>query len=394
VASNATPRRTAIAALSVAAAGLIALWLAWLSFHTNLDRSCVVRDAAFLDLCSVLEPGTAAHLAALKSRIAANPGDANAHVELAISSPSAGASGLVAAAQRLAPGDPGVLMLQASAALERQDWARAVGPLVQLAEHRDNPQPALALARLVGIGQGHLLSPYLTQGSRWFARVLAQMPQAQAPLSSALALIAQAVRAGVIEAETVRASIHQLKGAGAWVDAYSLWLALQAKAVPTIYNASFDEPFQPDGFDWEVTPAGPPGRAGAIVERRGSERRGGILDIRFTGRTMALPLVRQYLFLGEGRYRLRGEYLAQQLRVEEGFSWVAQCPSSRQPAGRSGALADTGGNWQRFEFEFSVPRGCGAVTSLQLETQAPSEAALGARGRMAFDALSLEQLRP
>jgi hypothetical protein len=353
----------------------------------------VVQDAPDFDLCSVLEPGSRAHLNQLKARIAANPGDANAHVQLAISTPAGEASGLVAAAQRLAPSDPGVLMLQASAALERQDWAQAVGPLVQLAEHRDNPQPALALARLVGIGQGHLLSPYLAQGHRWFGRVLAQMPQAQAPFSSALTLIAEALRAGAMEPETVRGYIRQLKGGGAWVDAYSLWLALQAKALPTIYNASFDEPFQADGFDWEVTTSRPLSTAGAIVERRGGERRSGILDIRFTGRTMALPLVRQYLFLGEGRYRLRGEYLAQQLRLEEGLSWVAQCPTSRQQAGRSGALADTGGQWQRFEFEFTVPRGCGPMTSLQLDTAAPAGATLGSRGRMAFDGLSLEYVR-
>jgi hypothetical protein len=344
------PSRSTVAALLVAASALVALWLGWLSFHINLDRSCVIQDAPALDLCGIVEPGSRAHLDALKARIGTNPGDANAYVQLAISTPAGEASGLVSAAQRLAPSDPGVLMLQASAALQRQNWAQAIGPLVLLAEHRDNPQPALALARLVGLGQGHLLSPYLAQGSRWFARVLAQMPQAQAPFSSALALIAEALRAGVMEPETVRGYIRQLKGGGAWVDAYSLWLALQAKALPTIYNASFDEPFQPDGFDWEVTSSRPLSKAGAIVERRGSDRRNGILDIRFTGRTMALPLVRQYLFLGEGRYRLRGEYLGQQLRLEEGLSWVVQCPSSRQQAGHSAALADTGGQWQRFEF--------------------------------------------
>jgi hypothetical protein len=69
-----------------------------------------------------------------------------------------------------------------------------------------------------------------------------------------------------------------------------------------------------------------------------------------------------------------------------------QCTAGGASAGRSRALIDTGGMWQAFEFDFTVPRGCGAVASLQLETFAPFEAALGARGRVAFDAFVLENV--
>jgi hypothetical protein len=190
----------------------------------------------------------------------------------------------------------------------------------------------------------------------------------------------------------VRTYVRQLKAAGAWADAYSLWLVLQGTSMPTLNNGSFDQPFVSDGFDWEAATAGPPSRAGAIVERRGAEERGAVLDLRFTGRAIAVPMVRQYLFLGEGRYRLRGEYMTRQLRMEEGLAWNVHCTASKTRAGGSPGLADTAGAWRSFAFEFTVPAGCGLVASLQLETFTPSEAALGARGRVAFDAFSLEKV--
>lgn len=381
-------RSHAIAGLAIAAATLFTLALAWQCIASNIERSCVAGDAPALDLCRSAPPGD------LRSRIAANPGDANAYVQLALANPAAPDAGALRAAQRLAPNDPGMLALQASLAWQRQDWAGAVGPLVQLAEYRDLAQPPLALARLIGAGHDALLAPHLQRGSRWFTRVLLNMPQAQVPLSSALGLIAQALKAGVLDDGAVRGYVRQLKAAGEWVDAYSLWLALHGKGLAAIYNAGFDQPLDSDGFDWEVTPAGPPARAGAIVQRRTGEQRGGILDIRFTGRRMSLPLVRQYLFLGAGRYRVRGEYMAHRLREPQSLAWVLQCTATRASVGRSPALGDTAGAWRPFEFEFAVPPGCGAVSSLQLETFDAANAALGASGQMAFDAFTLERLRP
>jgi hypothetical protein len=223
---------------------------------------------------------------------------------------------------------------------------------------------------------------------------MAQLPQGQAAFSAALPLVVRALHACNLDHETIRAYIRQLKTTGAWTDAYSLWLALQARDLPILFNAGFDDAFQSDGFDWEVTHSGPPSRAGAIVERKGAEERGAILDIRFTGRSIALPMVRQYLFLGEGRWRVKGQYMARQLRTEQGLAWTVQCTASSAQAGRSPALVDTNGAWQPFEFDIAVPAGCGPAAGLQLETFAPSEAVLGARGRVAFDAFSLEKLAP
>ncbi len=388
---TAQPLQVHALALTVGGVGM-AILLGWLCVSVNMERACSKQDTPYLDICPVPARGSPAHLAALRSAISANPGDANAYVDLALADRSSLQAGLRAAAAKVAPNHPSVLMARAVAALVRQDWGDAVAPLVQLVEHRDNVQAAQLLARLVAGGQSQVMYPYLTPGTHWVPKVLAQMPQPQFALSAALPLIVQAAKVGVVDADAVRIYVRQLKSSGAWVDAYSLWLARQGKAMSVLNNQSFDEPFQPDGFDWEITSSGPPSRAGAIVERKGTEARGTVLDVRFTGRAIGLPMVRQYLFLGEGRYRLRGDYMTRQLRMEQGLAWAVQCTAASMQAGRSAALADTGGSWSPFAFEFSVPRGCGPVASLQLETFAPSDAVLGARGRAAFDAFSLEKL--
>jgi hypothetical protein len=379
------------ATVLIATGAIGAALLAWLCVGANLERACVTVDTPYLDLCPGRVPGSPAHLAALRSHIAANPGDTNAYVQLALLDRSAVRAGAVDAAATLTPTEPNILTLRAAAALDRQDWAGAAGALVQLTEYGAKPQAALVLAGMIAAGHGPLLSAYLTPGSHWLAPVLAQMAQTKAPFSAALPLVARGLQTGILDPTTVLSYVRQLKAAGAWVDAYSLWLRLHAKALPLLYNGGFDEAFQPDGFDWEVAARAPSNRAGAFVDRRRVEQRGSVLEIRFTGRAMQVPLVRQYLFLGEGRYRLRGDYMAHQLRIEQGLAWTVNCTAATQ-AGKSAALEDTAGAWQPFSFEFSVPAGCGLVASLQLETYAPSEAALGARGQVAFDAFSLQKL--
>lgn len=380
-------RRSSRIAAGTLAAGL----LAWISIAVNLERACVVADTPYLDLCPA-PPGNEARLSMLRSRIAANPGDTRAYVQLALTDRSGAHRSALTAAARLAPSEPNILTAQAAAALNRQDWLAAAGPLVALTEYRGQPRAARALATMIAQGHGSLLADYITPGSRWLPQVLAQMASAGGHFSTALPLVVRALGAGVLDAPTVLAYVRQLKAAGAWVDAYSLWLAMGGKPLPLVYNGGFDEPFQPDGFDWEPARGVPANRTGAFVERRGGDHRGAVLDIRFTGRPIQLPLVRQHLFLGEGRYRLRGDYMARQLRMESGLAWSVACTAAPVQAGRSAALPDTAGIWLPFSFEFSVPAGCGMVASLQLETFAASEAVLGAHGRVAFDALALERL--
>lgn len=377
--------RAAQVALAVVSAAL----LAWLSLASNFERACTTADTPYLDLCPKVSPGSEQHLAGLRARIARNPGDANAHVQLAQYDRSKTRAQSIDMASKLAPTEPNVLMMQAVAALEAGNWPLALRPLIALSEFRSDPQASLALARLIGAGKGKALAEHLSPGSRWFPRVLAQMATAGVPFSTALPLVVTALQNGVLEPAAAKTYIRQLKGAAAWADAYSLWLALHRQQLPVLYNGDFDQSFESDGFDWELSGQNATPRPGVIFDRPNLGKRGGVLEIRLTGRRMPVPLIRQYLFLGEGRYRIQGEYNASQLRLEQGLAWTVRCTAAAVEAGRSAALKDTGGKWQGFELDFIVPQSCGQVVSLQLETYAAFEAEAGGQGRFAFDALKL-----
>jgi hypothetical protein len=379
------------ASLALAAATLIAaIFAAQQSVALNLQRACVVGDTPYLDLCA--SPSTSRQRAAeLRSEIFANPGASRAYVRLAFAEKT-NAAPLLDAAARLAPANANITAMRAGQALEKQDLPSAVGPLVSLVEHEHSDPAALVLARLIVGGRWQLLAEYVVPGAHWFERVLTQMGKAQGSFAAALPLVVLGLDRGVFTPLELMPYVGLLKSSGAWGDAYSLWVALHKGVSPIIYNAGFDRAFEENGFDWEVAAQHAAGRAGALVGRAADETHGSTLDIRFTGRPFAVPLVRQYLFLGPGRYRLRGDYKAAQLRMEEGLAWTVRCTASAVQAGKSAGLNDTGNAWQPFEFEFSVPRNCGWVASLQLETFTPIQATLGSRGRAAFDSLALQQV--
>ena len=368
-----------------------AVMVGWMSVSINRERSCTLQEGPSVELCaSATASGTDGGIEQLRTRIARDPGDANAYIDLALADRSPRHDELVDLASTLAPRDPNLLLHRADAALRRQDWAGSVPPLIELADKRDVDVAVRALTSLVAAGQWALLEPYLTPGNQWLPRVLARMRESGRPFSDALPLVVSAQQRGVLDPDTVRSYVRDLKAQGAWADAYALWLSLHAKALPALFNASFDHSFEADGFDWEVPAAGPARRAGVIVERRRIEERGGVLEMQFTGRALQLPIIRQYLFIGPGRYRLRGDQLTRQFRMEEGLQWTVRC--DKTIVGASAAVSETGGLWRRFEFEFTVPPSCPLVASLQLETTPTSQAVLGARGRVSFDAFELEKL--
>jgi hypothetical protein len=366
-----------------------AAMVGWMAMAINRERACTLQESPAAALCAPpLAAGSDAELDALRTRIARNPGDANAYTALALADRSARHDALVDTASQLAPREPNLLLHRAAAALQRQDWPAAVAPLVELADRRGTTPAVKSLAGLVAAGHGPLLAPYLTPGSQWLPRMLAQMRDMGAPFSGALPLVIRALQAGVLDGDTVRGYVRDLKAQGAWADAYSLWLSLHGKSLPVLFNGDFDHAFELDGFDWEVPASGPARRAGVSVERRRADGRGSVLELQFTGRTLHPPIVRHYLFIAPGRYRLRGDYLARQFRLEEGLQWTVRCGT--RAVGASPAVGDTGGLWRPFEFAFTVPADCGLVASLELETAAPADAALGARGRVSFDAFVLE----
>jgi hypothetical protein len=380
------------AGLAIVAAGA----LVWLSVGANVRQSCVVQDSPYLALCDEKPaPGSAERLMELRRRIAANPGDSQAYVGLSYFPQDARRPAMVRAASELAPNDLNVLMARAALAIEENRLADAARDLVHLTEHYHQltQAPAKALVQMILENHSALLQDHLTPGSHWFPLVLATMAEQKAPLAAASPLLPRAVESGALPGHRVGEFMAMLKREGNWVDAYGLWLAQHGGRAPMLYNASFDQPFQASGFDWEVTPERI-GREGAEVAARPLGGHGRILEISFTGRSMPTPIVRQHVFLAPGRYRLTGQYMVSKLRTEGGLAWVVRCgvDAKQQPAGKSAALLDSQGQWRAFDFDIDVPDKCGPVASLQLEAFAPYEATVGMRGKAYFDAFELQKL--
>ncbi|MES3001706.1 MAG: hypothetical protein V4787_13515, partial [Pseudomonadota bacterium] len=78
------PSRAPAATLLALAGFLAAALVGWLCVRVNIERACTTQDTPYLPLCPAIAPGSAADVAGLRARIAANPGDANAYVRLAL----------------------------------------------------------------------------------------------------------------------------------------------------------------------------------------------------------------------------------------------------------------------------------------------------------------------
>lgn len=387
-------------ALKIVLAGLgtaLAAWLVWFGAATHLQRACVLLDTPYLPLCPHAAPESdPGRQQDLRARLRDNPGDSGAWVALASLDAGESQDALLRAVAALAPSDPNSLRLRARRALAENQMPLATDLLVKMTEyHIGGEEPPQLLARLLaGEGGIALLRPHLVAGSHWLPQVLASLAALKLPLESGFPLLAEAAAKGIVPPATVQSFVRSLKAAGKWADAYGLWVAQQRQPVPILFNGGFDQRFQADGFDWEVTPVSP-SRAGALVAQRNLPGHGQVLEIQYTGRAVAIPVIRQYLFVSEGRYALQGQYMSSRLRMEQGLAWAVRCTGTTHAlAGRSEPLQDTAAVWQNFRFEFNVPAACGMTASLQLETFAPFEAAAGFSGKASFDSFELRRLEP
>lgn len=374
-----------------AAAAVAALGVFWFAASAHLERACTVMDTPYLPLCPPAPADAAGVREQLRGRIASNPGDAWAWTKLLVTGGGPPAEGLLRAATEVAPHHANVLRWRAAKAFERGDHAEGVEVLVQMVANRGSADAAAALARVATTPDGlRLLRPHLKQAQLWLPAVLTHLSALKMPPAQVLPLVGEALQAGALPETARRSYMRSLKAGGQWLDAYGLWLAHRKEMVPLLYNAGFDQPLELDGFDWEFTPV-LRSRAGVVIGQATLARRGLVLDLEFTGRRFSPPILRQYVFVPPGSYRLAGEY-ASKLRSESGLAWTIACTSGDQLiAGHSAALMETGGAWKPFQVDFTVPRDCGPVASIQLMPTAAYEAATGMRGHFSLDAFSLTQ---
>lgn len=376
---------------------LMASALVIASAHFNLRRACVVKDTPYFDICQSDDDAVNQKIVALKNRISSAPGDSRAYVELAfaydaeaVQASSVMADETLKAAIELAPHDPDVLRLQVNRFTRGGKWKDALPLLIQLAEYHLDQNAATVLAKWSSqdVNVSRALASRVQSQSRWPMRVLDALRRTGFPVANVVPLISESIAKGLMTHLILQHVMQSLKAGGHWSDAYGIWMQQNAGALPLLYNASFDKPLRADGFDWELNQhAGL--RPGAVAQRMRLSDRGYVLGIQYSGRSIAGPVVRQELFLIEGRYRLDGQYMAEKLRSEKGLTWVARCASDQSELGRSSSLLDSRGNWMTFGFDIVVPRSCVSVVILQLETAASFEATAGFTGRAYFDNLTL-----
>lgn len=381
--------------------GLVAaLWLGWASMDHNLLRSCTLQEWPHLTFCG--DPSTqsvAEQTQALRRQINANPGDSVAYTALATLTqlPDApldlDAAGALRAASLVAPNNVFVLRLRASRALQARQWPEAVDLLVRLARDDRETQAVLALGALVGWSAADAalkaaLTAQIKTDGRWFHRVITNLPAAKVPVVLAMPLVNQALPLGLVSPELGQFLMRHLKASGYWLDAHALWIRLWNRPVSLLFNGEFEQGFIADGFDWEVSDVNP-SRAGAQVSQPFEGRHGRVLQVEFTGRAIAQPLLRQHMLLPAGSYSFSAEFSADRLRSNEGLAWTFTCVATGKELARTAAMKDTRDQWQSMALELKVPADCGLAVALQLQTFTPYEAATGLRGQVQFDQLAL-----
>lgn len=373
----------------------LALALASVAWTHNLERACTFKQWPVLPSCARQATDAPAQAQLLRQRIARNPGDSEAWIALAVSSSQPGQApgidhnAVLDTATQLAGEDRRVQRMQAAQAIQQKRWPQAVDWLVRLVQHSSDGAAAVTLAALMREPQAlAAMQTQLKPGARWLGPVIGAMPQAGVPVVWAMPLVVSALPQQGLSPELTAQLLRQLKAGGQWLEAHALWTASLGRPVALLFNGDFDQGFIDGGFDWEVMPA-PPSKAGALVRQVAMDPRGGVLQVDFTGRPVAVPVLRQHLIVLHQRYTLSGQFNTARLRVNEGLAWTVQCVNGGREIARTPALKDTGGQWQPFTVEFEIPPGCGQAVALQLQTFAPYEALAGLQGQITFDGFTL-----
>ena len=376
-------------------AAMVAVLLGWTSLQRHVQAACDGQEWPNFSSCPSVDGPVPGQVRAMQARIAVNPGDSAAWRALALLTTQPGGvaplddDAVLAMAIRVAGGNCQLQRVQAARALERQAWPEAVTWLVRLVQDHGDGDAARALAALVPRPEAQpALQAALKPGTTWLAPVLGSLAGVKVPAVLAMPLVAQALPLKLVSPQTGQALMRDLKAGGDWQDAHALWIYLVGGEVPLIFNGEFEQGFIANGFDWELRDT-PPTLAGAWVQQPQLGAHGRVLQVEFTGRPVALPVVRQVLVLVDGDYTFTGKFMARNMRTVQGLALTFTCVAGGRELARSPALADTQGQWQPLSVALTVPPDCGGAVALQLQTQLGSEALAGLRGQMAFDGFKL-----
>lgn len=171
-----------------------------------------------------------------------------------------------------------------------------------------------------------------------------------------------------------RAYIDHLLDIGYYTDAYFVWLnglqAGQLAALGNVYDGGFEQALDDVGFGWR-----PNLSKGFMLAAEPSYGHSGkkALHVAFQQRLASRDLIRQFLMLDAGKYRLVGKSRLEGLEVGKGLRWDITC------ADRDGRtlLVSTqhfvgSDSWNKFEAEFVVPSEKCEVQALRLQLNAGS----------------------
>ena len=235
------------------------------------------------------------------------------------------------------------------------------------------------------------LAQKLATHPRWrngfIASALSQANSAQlAAIFSALQ------RRGDLDAVSTGRWIDRLVKDGQWGEAYARWVGGIGQSgsfrLSHVYNGGFENAPSGVGFDWRIGDS-----AGVIIDRAalvGTDA-SYALRLTFLGRRVdAIPL-HQWLMLAAGRYRLRFQAAAHDLRSDRGVQWMIRCLDDNRELAASERL-DGNFDGKPFEVDFSVPaQGCQAQ-DLWLRNAGAAAAGKIIRGVITFDDIAIDRL--
>lgn len=307
---------------------------------------------------------------------------------------------IVDVAVRFAPADPQVIRASALVLSARGDHRAALQRLGSLARSGGEEGGAALAAMLPMVGTPEFrdfIAERLKDEDNIVNALLMQACRGAVDLSSLAPFAQQVANARSMPDEVVKCIGERSIEGNQVPFAYWLWLNGSARLpsrISNVLNGDFASASMTGPFDWRINPGGEY-RDGfsARVLKSDLPGRGNVLAVRFNGRSLKGPIVRQVLALRAGEHELR--YLTQTSTTKAiPLIWHVSCLGNNAvlttKARRSEALD---ANWSVVTTNFVVPGDC-TGQMLILDVSGRLEAAEGGRGSVQFDDIGITRLAP